>query len=216
MKEQKKRAKLFSTKYLFVDFIRVTGALPTLIWYRPKFIYENKAAKKRIRGGALLVANHNCFYDPIYLMLAAWYRRHRFVCNKQFFETKGGWFLKRVMCIPIDPENTGFATMREINDHLSNGEVVSIFPEGHINDGSGEMRGFKSGMALMAMRAKVPIVPVYIREHKPRSGRLRVVIGEAVDIEKLCGGRPTMADIEEVTNLIFKKESKLKELAFRH
>ncbi len=215
MKEQKKKAKLFSTKYLFVDFIRVTGALPTLLWYRPKFIYENKAAKKRIRGGALLVANHNGFYDPIYLMTAIWYRRHRFICNKQFLESKAGWFLKRVLCIPIDPENTGFSTMREINDHLSNGEIVSIFPEGHINDGSGEMRSFKSGMALMAMRAKVPIVPVYIKEHKPRCSRLRFVIGEAVDIDKLCDGRPTMADIEAVTSLIFQKESELKELAFK-
>jgi len=215
MKEQKKKAKLFSAKYLFVDFIRVTGALPTFLWYRPKFIYENQAAKKRIRGGALLVANHNGFYDPIYLMTAVWYRRHRFICNERFFDSKAGWFLKRVLCIPIDTENTGFRTMREINDHLSNGEIVSIFPEGHINDGSGELRSFKSGMALMAMRAKVPIVPVYVREHTPRHSRLRVVIGEAVDIGRLYGERPTMADIEEVTNLIFEKESELKELAFR-
>ena len=67
----------------------------------------------------------------------------------------------------------------------------------------------------MAMRAKVPIVPVYIKEHTPRCSRLRFVIGEAVDIDKLCDGRPTMADIEEVTSLIFQKESELKELAFK-
>ena len=214
MKEQRKKAKLFSLKYLFVDFVRITGVLPTLIWYRPKFIYENKAAKKKIKGGALLVSNHNCFFDPVYLMLAVWYRRQHYICNKQFYETKAKWFLEHVLCIPIDIETTGFGTMKEINEHLTSGEVVSIFPEGHINDGSGEMRGFKSGMVLMAMRAKVPIIPVYIKAHEPRWSRLRIVIGEAIDINEMFGGRPTMSDIEQVTNLIFNKESELKELAF--
>lgn len=216
MKEQKKRAKLFSLQYLFVDFVRITGAIPTLLWYRPKITYENKAAKRLIRGGALLISNHNCFFDPIYLMQAVMYRRHHFICNKQFFETKAKWFLQHVLCIPIDIDNTGFQTMKEINDHLTAGEVVSMFPEGHINDGSGEMRRFKSGMVLMAMRAKVPIVPVYIREHQPRYSRLKIVVGEAIDINQLFGGRPTMTDIENVTAMLYDKENELKAMSFNH
>lgn len=215
MKKQKNKAKLFSLKYWFVDFVRVTGALPTLLWYRPKILYENKAAKKKIRGGALLIANHNCFYDPIYIMIALWYRRHHIVCNQTFFNTKARWFLQHVLCIPIDIENTGFQTMKEINDHLTAGELVSMFPEGHINDGSGEMRQFKSGMVLMAMRAKVPIVPVYVCEHRPAYGRLRVVVGEAIDINALFGGRPTMSDIEAVTVRLFEKENELREIALK-
>ena len=215
MKEQEKKAELFSLRYLFVDFVRITGAIPTLLWYRPKILYENKKAKKKIRGGALLISNHNCFFDPIYIMTALWYRRHHIVCNQEFYNTKAKWFLEHVLCIPIDIENTGFQTMKDINGHLQNGELVSMFPEGHINDGSGELRGFKSGMVLMAMRAGVPIVPVYVREHKPRSGRLRVVVGEPVDINKMFDGRPTMSQIEEVTASLFEKENELKEIAFR-
>ncbi len=215
MKEQKKKAKLFSLKYLFVDFVRITGAIPTLLWYRPKFLYENQEAKKKIRGGALLISNHNCFFDPIYVMLAVWYRRHHIVCNQAFYNTKARWFLERVLCIPIDIENPGFQTMKTINDHLVNGELVSMFPEGHINDGSGEMRGFKSGMVLMAMRAGVPIIPVYTRIHEPRSSRLKLVIGEPVDINRMFDGRPTMSQIEEVTQMLFEKENKLKEIAFK-
>lgn len=215
MKEQKK-AKLFSLKYLFVDFVRITGAIPTLLWYRPKVIYENKAARKKVRGGALLISNHNYFFDPIYVMLAFWYRRHHFICNQEFYHTKARWFLEHVLCIPIDIENTGLSTMKEINDHLMRGELVSMFPEGHINDGSGEMRRFKSGMVLMAMRAKVPIIPVYVCEHKPFYRRLRVVVGEAVDIDKMFPNRPTMSQIEEITTELFRKESELKELAKSH
>ena len=215
MNDQANKAKLFSPRYFFVDFVRVTGAIPTLLWYRPKIIYENKTAKKKIKGGALVISNHNCFFDPVYVMLALWYRRHHFIINKEFYETKAKWFLNHVLCIPIDTKNIGFQTMKVINDHLTSGDLVSMFPEGHINDGSGEMRQFKSGMVLMSMRAKVPIVPIYVCEHKPRSSRLRVVIGEPIDINQMYAGRPSMAEIEEITNRLFDKENELKAIAFR-
>ena len=215
MNDQANKAKLFSPRYFFVAFVRVTGAIPTLLWYRPKIIYENKTAKKKIKGGALVISNHNCFFDPVYVMLALWYRRHHFIINKEFYETKAKWFLNHVLCIPIDTKNIGFQTMKVINDHLTSGDLVSMFPEGHINDGSGEMRQFKSGMVLMSMRAKVPIVPIYVCEHKPRSSRLRVVIGEPIDINQMYAGRPSMAEIEEITNRLFDKENELKAIAFR-
>ena len=47
MKEQKK-AKLFSLKYWFVDFVRVTGAIPTYLWYRPKIVYESKSTHETV------------------------------------------------------------------------------------------------------------------------------------------------------------------------
>ena len=215
MKESTKKSKLFSLKYLFVDFVRITGALPTLLWYRPKILYENDKAKEKVRGGALLISNHNCFFDPIYIMIALWYRRHHIVCNQEFYNTKAKWFLEHVLCIPIDIENTGFQTMKDINDHLTAGEVVSMFPEGHVNDGSGEMRQFKSGMVLMAMRAKVPIVPVYIKKHEPRCSRLRVVVGESIDISTMFSSRPSMSDIQKITEQLYQKENELKEIAFK-
>ena len=49
------RAKLFSLRYWFYDFVKLTAALPGLLWFRPKWIYENEAAKKRVRGGAIYV-----------------------------------------------------------------------------------------------------------------------------------------------------------------
>ena len=48
------KAKLFSLRCLLMDFVRLTGALPGLIWLRPKRRYTSKQAKKRIRGAALL------------------------------------------------------------------------------------------------------------------------------------------------------------------
>ena len=45
--------------YFFYDFVKITAAIPGLIWFRPKRIYVNENAKKKIKGGALLISNHS-------------------------------------------------------------------------------------------------------------------------------------------------------------
>ena len=56
-----RKAKLFSFKCFVMDFMRVSGALPGLLWLRPKIRYTTEKAKKRIRGGALVISNHTSF-----------------------------------------------------------------------------------------------------------------------------------------------------------
>lgn len=207
----KKRSRLFGKRFFVYDFLRVTGFLPGLIWYRPKFVYESKEAKKRVRGGAVLISNHVGFFDPIYCMYAMWYRRQHFVCLKELYDRRPFWLFHNILTIPIDRENFNMNSLRQIEDELTSGSVVTIFPEGHINS-SGELAAFKSGMVLMALRGKAPIVPLYIREKKRFWSRLVFAFGEEVYVEALCGRRPTMAQIEEVTALLKEKEEHLKEL----
>lgn len=204
------KSKLFSLKYLFYDFTKISAFLPGLIWFRPKFIYENEKAKKKIRGGALVIANHCTFYDPVYLMSAIWYRRHHFVCLKQFFMSKAGWLFKLFLCIPIDTGNFGFGSFHEIVEHLQAGELVSLYPEGHVNVEDTSIKAFKSGVVLMSLKGKSPIVPVYIEPKKHFYNRLKAVIGEPVDIVALYGEKPSFAQVEEIAKLLKEKEENLK------
>ena len=192
------------------DFAKVTAGLPGLVFHRPKILYESEGAREKIRGGALLIANHVDFLDPVYMMYAVWYRRHRFICMKEITEGKAGWLLKQFHCIPIDRENFSMNSFREITEHLKNGQIVSMFPEGHLNDGSGQMQAFKSGMVLMAVKSGVPIVPIYLAGRKRWYQRFRIGMGEPVDINRLYGDRPSMRQIEEITKLLFDKEEKLR------
>jgi 1-acyl-sn-glycerol-3-phosphate acyltransferase len=213
MSSKDKKPPLFAAEYFFYDFVKLTAAIPGLLWFRPKVLYASEAAKKKVRGGALLISNHTAVFDPIYLQIAVWYRRHRFVCLKEFFEGRGGWFFKSFLCIPIDRENFNLSSFREITDHLKRGELVSMFPEGRINDETEGVAAFKSGMVLMAVRSGVPILPVYIRKWEGFPRRLTMAVGEAIDITALCGGRPTMSQIEEISSLLHEKEDGLRELA---
>lgn len=209
--KSKDKAPLFALKYIPYDFIKVTAA-PGILWFRPKIVYQNEEAKKRLRGGALLICNHIGFFDPIYVMMTVWYRRHRFICHKQFFESKARLFFKAFRCIPIDSKNVSTETIRTVVDCMKKGEIVSIFPEGHINDGGKEMQAFKSGAVLMALKSGKPIVPIFVKEKTKWYGRLKAAVGEPIDVAGLCGQRPTFTKMDEISKLLYQRENELKEL----
>ena len=198
--------------YVFYDFVRIT-ALPGLLVFRPKLVYENEKAKEKLRGGALLIANHAGFWDPIYLMLSIRYRRHHFVCIKDFFEGNRlkRWLFRHFHCIPIDRENFSMNSLRRITDELKAGRLVDMFPEGHVNAGE-NLAPFKSGMILLSLQSACPIVPVYIKPPANILHRLVVAVGEPVDVKALFGQKPSLAEIDEAAEMLREKEEKLHKL----
>ena len=200
-----------SNNYLFYDFVKITAAIPGLIWLRPKVLYENEKARQKLKGGALVVSNHAGFLDPLYVMYAIPYRRLRFVCGIEFFESKARWFFKQFHCIPIDRNNFSMDSFREITSELNDKKLVGLFPEGHVNSDSGNLDSFKSGMIMMALKGNIPIVPIYIRNRKHITDRLVAMIGEPVSVCEENGTMPTFGQIAEMTLLLQKKEEELKE-----
>jgi len=212
MNEQSRtKSKLFQPRWFLYDFAKVTAALPGLLFFRPKLLYPTRAARRRIRGGALLIANHTGFSDPVTVQYAVWYRRHRIVCMKEFFEGKGARWFRRFRCIPIDREHFSMDSFREITGCLKAGGLVTMFPEGHITTGEdgGSIDSFKSGMVLMAHQSGCPIVPVYLKPRK-RFQRMVAAIGEPVDVSALCGARPSLQRIEEVAETLHRREEALR------
>ena len=51
----------------FYDLVVFFCALPGLLWFRPKKIYEG-GKKVRVKGGVLTIANHVGYCDPLYLL----------------------------------------------------------------------------------------------------------------------------------------------------
>lgn len=207
--EARKKKKLFALEYLVYDFVKLTAA-PGVLWFRPKLLYAGERAKKKIKGGALVISNHIGFFDPVYLQFCVWYRRHHFICTDDFFKSGARWWFKRFLCIPIDRENTSLDSFRQITAHLKNGELVSMFPEGRVETKQGQTASFKSGMVLMALKSGVPIVPVYIKKKPHALSRLVMAVGEPVDVTALYGKKPTFSQIEAATRLLWQKEEELK------
>jgi 1-acyl-sn-glycerol-3-phosphate acyltransferase len=144
--------------------------------------------------------------------MCLWTRRHHFIATKDLFNGKFlNLLFKGFLCIPIDKENFQWGSFKQIVTHLKNDEVVTMFPEGHVNADDAPLQSFKSGMVLMAYQSGKPIIPVYVKKRKHFYERLRMAIGEPIDVRTLFP-KLSSKNIGEVTELIYEKENELKKL----
>ncbi len=119
--------------------------------------------------GYILAFNHRSSMDiPVSFLAVPEY--FRFVSKEDYYNHAFfRWLFPKFGVITLDREKPGISTIRKIVDVLKKGEIVGIYPEGTRNrDDDADMLEFKNGVALFALRAKVPVVPVY-SYRKPRA-----------------------------------------------
>lgn len=144
-----------------VGFVRLVLSGP--------FRYKVKGAEKLFelseKTGALVIANHTSFLDVLFIYLAVrppiW---PRFVARDTLFHNRIlGWILARVGAYPITRDSADRMAVKRAVKFLKDGEVVCIMPEGARRGKSATEPQLHAGVALMARMAKVPIVPMTVR-----------------------------------------------------
>jgi 1-acyl-sn-glycerol-3-phosphate acyltransferase len=144
-------------------------------------------------GGALLIANHQSFLDPLLVGLPL-SRPVSYVARDSLFRVPFvGWVVRNTYVIPINREAASTATIREAVNRMRNGFLVGIFPEG-TRTADGSVGTFKPGFLSLLRRGGVPVYPVGIAgsyEAMPR-GRLafrpshvRVVYGDPIPVDEV-------------------------------
>lgn len=120
-------------------------------------------------GGALIVSNHrNPVLDPMSIALRV-ERPINFVAASVAFGIPGvGQLFKAVGAMPLDVfgGEKAWEGLDHVVDMVRDGELVGVFPEGvhtiaHLHSVS-KIRTFRTGFARIALRAKVPIIPVAV------------------------------------------------------
>ena len=95
-----------------------------------------------------------------------------------------GRILLRLHMIPVDRHHSDMEAMRTCLKVTKAGGVLSIFPEGTRHK-EGVMEHMESGVALIALRSGVPMIPMYI-DGKPRLfRRMRVTVGDPIPMDDL-------------------------------
>jgi 1-acyl-sn-glycerol-3-phosphate acyltransferase len=128
----------------------------------------------------VFIANHHSYMD-IPCLLAAIPQPVRFMAKKSLFHVPiFGWGLRATGFIPIDRADSSKATrsLGMATDRIRKGNSIVIFPEGS-RSRERSMSEFKRGAFLLALRGKLPIIPVAIDgtyEVMPAT-RLRIVPG---------------------------------------
>lgn len=193
------------------DFVKVTGAIPVLLWLRPK-IYRPYGTKTP-KGGVLVSANHRSLLDPVIVHTVFPSRRLNCLATKDLFNTRlKNAFFHQMHCIVVDKDNFTLSAFHQVVSRLDDGKIVVIFPEGGLNKDKEEtIHTFKSGAVLMAHKAKTPILPVYIVKREKWYHRQRAVVGEPYDVRQEIGNMPTLEQLNEASEALRKKELALRE-----
>ncbi len=113
-------------------------------------------------GAYLIVANHTSFLDPFFICAIIPRVIHFFTLSLFYDHSLLHWLCKRLYCIPIKKGGTDISAMKKALRLLNDGELIGIFPEG-TRSWTGELGEGEAGVSLLALKAHVPIVPVYIQ-----------------------------------------------------
>lgn len=143
-------------------------------------------------GGAVLVANHVSWLDPIILPLVL-PRKPAVLAMEELWRMWGVAAVMRIygpLAIPLRRGTVDTTALRRAVEALRGGAWLIIFPEGGIPQ-PGEARPFQRGAAMLAARAGVPIVPIAIAGTEnalplgrviPRRRPVTVYVGEPITV----------------------------------
>lgn len=157
-------------------------------------------------GPVIVAANHESFIDPPVLQLAVGARRVRFMMIEDFYYTGLlNRFCNAMRCVAVKKEGLNKTSINLALEVLDAGLPVAIFPQGARME-PGDLGGASKGVAFLARRARVPVVPVRIRGSGktlpkgawfPRPCRISVHIGEPIDFSPRDGESISLDGIKE-------------------
>ena len=172
----------------------------------------NRNGLQHLKAPYILIANHKSALDPGVL---GWLCPHELWClgkkeliQKPFFSCL---LEKQLHMIPVARHNFDLQAMRTCIKTLKEGKVLCIFPEGtrHLNH---LMEKVEKGVALLALRQKMDLVPVYI-DGKLKPFRLnRAVVGEPIKTADCFEDGYTEQNAERLAEMIKERFYRLRDM----
>jgi 1-acyl-sn-glycerol-3-phosphate acyltransferase len=112
-------------------------------------------------GGVLVVSNHLTNFDP-FIISMCFKRQLHFMAKVELYRNPLiGWLITCLGAFPVRRGEADRTALRRAEELLRSGRVVAIFPEGH-RSRAAAVQASKGGIALLARRAGVPVLPVAI------------------------------------------------------
>jgi 1-acyl-sn-glycerol-3-phosphate acyltransferase len=140
-------------------------------------------------GAYLLSPVHRSYVDWLIVARVTRRRRLRYIAKAEIWKSKlVGRLLEACGCFPVNRSGADREALERCRAVLAGGEPLVMFPEGTRRSGP-LVSDLREGVAYLAVRAGVPVVPVGIGGSEramprgssiPRPRRVEVVIGKPV------------------------------------
>jgi 1-acyl-sn-glycerol-3-phosphate acyltransferase len=168
--------------------------------------------------GAIVVCNHRSTVDPSFIVLTTKRVVHWMVAKEYSVHPAFRWFLRTCEIIPVNRGGIDTAATKVAIRYARQGELVGLFPEGRINTTDQLLLPGRPGVAMIALRARVPVVPCYI-SGSPFDGTLlgclltpaavHLKVGEPIDVSPYYGKERDRGVREDLTRRILVEMAKL-------
>lgn len=160
-------------------------------------------------GGCIVYSNHISLFDPI--AVGCFTRRQiKFMAKEELFRNRAFGFLlgKLLGAFPVKRGKADISAIKTAIRILRNGEVLGMFPEG-TRSKTGELQEAEPGLSMVALRAKVPVVPVAIITNYKLFTLLTIKIGDPVILEDYYDKKLSMNEHKELSNNLMGKVQEL-------
>ena len=156
-------------------------------------------------GKYLLISNHRSIVDPLIIERAflntkvkGYWVAKKELYNSFFF----GMFTRNAGSILLDREAKNMSPFfKRLKEVSSEGTSIFIFPEGTRNKEDTPLSSFKEGARIIALKNRLPILPVYIRSNA------NAILKEAINKRD----KKLIIDIEIGTIIDYKDKTPLEE-----
>ena len=166
----------------------------------------------RSKGPVMYLCNHFSLADAVALAAIS-PRGIRFMALESLFvKPIPNAFFRSLNMLPAgEGGGSRLGPVKRAIALLNDGYAFGIFPEGHRSPLYTEMDAFERGAAFIALRANVPIIPVYMDPLSWKRMRLRVTVGERIVPETVKLECPGQKPVDALTDRIVDTLNTLRE-----
>lgn len=151
----------------------------------------------------IISANHTHIFDPVILATLT-KKQIFFLSKKEIFEKKlSAKFFTKLGVISIDRENTDLKAIKSCFRVIRSGNILGIFPEG-TRVKTIDIKNMKKGVALIALKNKVNILPIHIEGTYKIFSKITVDIYPMIEISNFENMEDSEA-IDKLTEELFYK-----------
>lgn len=168
--------------------------------------------------GAVIISNHRGPIDPAFIALTVKRMVHWMVAKEYCVLPGLRWFFRVLEVIPVGRGGIDTAATRQAIRIVRQGGLLGLFPEGRINTTDQMMLPGRPGAALIALRARAPVVPCYVTG-SPDDGtfwgflfipaKVRLIMGEPIDLSAYYGRENDREVLEDLTKRFLVEIAKL-------
>ncbi len=190
---------------MFYSFARAV-LIPIFLFF---YNYRVTGRENVPEGGAYIAcANHLSAIDPIFVGISLPHRMF-FMAKAELFRTRLiGALMRGLGAYPIKRGEADIKSIKTSLKLLGDGKVLGLFPEGTRFKAS--EAAAEPGIALLAIKSKVPVLPVAIVSNYKFFRRTRVIIGKPIELTEYYDKKLRNEDYVKISTDIMNTINELK------